>query len=500
MMTMTDNLAPWLGPIRQISFTTASLDQLMGFWETQVGIGPWTVFRGLRLNLSHEGRAISPPFDVALCMHGDMLFELIQVRGDGPSPFHDALGRPVIGLQRLAAFSQDFDADVQRAEAHGMEHFAQGRDATGQRYSYFRSAAAPGVLLELLELTPAFAGFVDALQARARRYGAPQPLSTPSMKASSMPDTPTPSSMHAAQLRAYGDVDQFELAQVPVPQPGPGQIRVRVAAAAINPVDVKARKGWLKDWMPMSFPAQLGGDVAGIVDAVGEGVSDFQPGDRVMGMLNPLSDGAYAEYVVFHAAQFAQVPDGMDLAEAAALPTGGLTGTQLVEIGVAPRQGMKGLVTGAGGSTGRAAVLAALDAGAQVYAGVRKGSEALVADLPVAGVIDLSDPAALAAAGPFDFIADTVGGAVAEQLFAYVRPDGVVASTAFPPPAAPAGSTQRSTSLIVHFDGPRLQRFARERMRQHPMPIARRFALAEVADAHRLMEQGGVGGKIVLIP
>ncbi|VWD40672.1 quinone oxidoreductase [Burkholderia lata] len=492
----------WLGPIRQISFTTANLDRLVGFWETQVGVGPWSIFRGLTLNMTCEGRPVSLPIHVALSMHGDTLIELIEVCGDGPSPFHDSLNRPIIGLQRLAAFSRDIERDASEAVARGMEHFADGRDATGQRYSYFRSAAAPGVLLELLEATPSFDDFVSVLDARARSYGA---VSTVCRQVERGDDAPGAGlsrggTMRAIQLHGYGGVERLVMETVAEPEPGPGQIRVRVAGAAVNPVDVKARNGWLDAWMPLAFPARLGGDVAGIVDAVGAGVTGFRPGDRVMGMVNPLCDGAYAEKIVFDAGWFVHVPDGLDLIDAAALPTGGLTGTQLIEAGVRPARGMKGLVTGAGGSTGRAAVIAALDAGVQVYAGVRASSRDAVADLPVAGVIDLTDTSALAAAGPFDFLADTVGGATAEALFAYIKPDGIVASSAFPPPTPPAGSTQRFVSLVVRFDGPRLARFARDRMRGVPMPVAHRLPLSDAAHAHALMERGGVGGKIVLVP
>lgn len=492
----------WLGPIRQISFTTANLDQLVGFWETQVGVGPWSVFRGLTLNMTYEGRPVSLPIHVALSIHGDTLIELIEVAGNGPSPFHDSLNRPIIGLQRLAAISRNMERDVRAAIERGMDHFAEGRDATGQRYSYFRSAAAPGILLELLEATPAFEDFVGVLEARARSYGA-KPASICTSDRGNGEPTPKEHQggmMRAVHLLEYGGVDCLVVETVAEPEPRPGEIRVRVAGAAVNPVDIKARKGWLHEWMPVTFPARLGGDVAGVVESVGEGVTDFRPGDRVMGMVNPLCDGAYAEKIVFDAARFVHVPDGLDLVDAAAMPTGGLTGTQLIETGVRPARGAKGLVIGAGGSTGRAAVIAALDAGAEVYAGVRASSRDAVADLPVAGVVDLVDEAALAAAGPFDFLADTVGGVAAEALFRYVKADGVVASSAFPPPSPPADSTQRCVSVIVTFDGARLVRFARERLQRFPMSVAHKLPLSEAAHAHRLMEQGGVGGKIVLVP
>lgn len=486
----------WLGPIKQISYTTDNLDRLVRFWETRVGVAPWNIYRGLTLNMRYEGKAISLPFHVALGMHGDTVIELIQVLGNGPSPFHDALNRPIIGLQRLASISSNIEQDSKCAIAQGMEQFADGTDVTGQRYRYFRSADAPGVILELLEDVPSFSDFISRLEARARGYSLAQASTgSPAQVASSS------TLMLTAQIHDYGGPEQFRIEQVIEPQPGPGEIRIKISAAAINPVDIKSRRGYLKDWMPLTFPARLGGDVAGIVDAIGVGVAQFRIGDRVMGMVNPMSNGAYAEKIAFSAAAFAHVPSTLGLVEAAALPTGVLTGTQLIEQAIQPKPGSIGLVTGAGGSSGRAAVLAALDAGAVVYAGVRASSRHAVSDLPVAGIIDLSDEAALRAAGPFDFMADTVGGEAAEKLFMYVKPQGVVASTAFPPPNPPPSSTQRFTSLIVSFDGARLEKFARDLSEKNrTMPVTHSFPLSEVSKAHTLMEQGGVGGKIVLIP
>ena len=126
-------VASWLGPVRQISYTTDNVDRLVDFWESQVGIGPWSIFRGLTLTMNYEGRDIAMPVNVALTVHGGILIELMQVLGDGPSPFHDTLNRPIIGLQRLASVSTDIAADTENALERGMEQYASGKDATGQR-------------------------------------------------------------------------------------------------------------------------------------------------------------------------------------------------------------------------------------------------------------------------------------------------------------------------------------------------------------------------------
>ena len=160
----------WLGPIRQISFATDNLDRMIHFWEVSVGVGPFDVYRNVTLSMRYEGTPINLPVHVAIGWLGDALIELIEVEGPGPSPFHDALGRPIIGLQRVASFSTDIASDADAAEARGLERFAEGGEESGQRYVYFRSPDAPGVILELLELTPAFRDLIGEIEARARTW------------------------------------------------------------------------------------------------------------------------------------------------------------------------------------------------------------------------------------------------------------------------------------------------------------------------------------------
>lgn len=486
-------MVAWFSGFDQISFASDDLDRAIAFWERQMGVGPWTVFRGLTLAMRYGERQIALPAHVAVAWHDGRIVELIEVAGDGPSPFHDALNRSIVGLQRLASVTSEIEREAAEAEARGMERFADG-EAAGQRFVYFRSPDAPGVILELLERTPMFEELVEQLQARVSHF-------SPSPPASPEENGGAEVAARSALLAGYGEPDLFRIENVTVPAPGPGEVRIRVAGAAVNPVDIKARRGVLHEFVPLSFPAQIGGDVAGIVESVGLGVTQFAVGDRVAGMLNPFANGAYASHVLAAQGALAKVPEGLDLAEAAAVPTGVLTGTQLVESGIRPRSGDRVLIAGAAGSTGRAAVMAALDAGAEVYAAVRPAARAVIADLPVSGVIDPADEAALAAAGPFDAVGDTIGGELATRLFACLKPDGTFASIAVPPPQPPADSTQRCCTLTVTFDRARLERFYREwaaGMRQ--VPIAQRLPLERVADAHRVMEQGSVGGKIILTP
>jgi NADPH:quinone reductase-like Zn-dependent oxidoreductase len=220
-----------------------------------------------------------------------------------------------------------------------------------------------------------------------------------------------------------------------------------------------------------------------------------------MGMINPMANGAYAEKIVAPAGAFIAVPDGIDLADAGALPMGAMTGIQLIELGAKARPGQRILVTGANGSVGRAAVYTAAQAGALVVAAARGNAKAALAGLPVAKIVDLNDPDAVAAAGPYDAIADTVGDRLAERLAKHVRSGGVLASVVSPPPLPAADLPVTSAPVWVSFDGPRLIRFVEDYIRNGwSLPVAQRFALADVAKAHAAMDAGGVGGKILLVP
>lgn len=307
--------------------------------------------------------------------------------------------------------------------------------------------------------------------------------------------------IRAVRVHAYGGPEALVLEDVAEPVPGPGEVLVRIAGAAVNPVDIKARAGDFGLFMPLAFPAQLGGDISGTVEAVGKGVSTFAPGDRVMGMINPMAEGGYAEKVVAYAGQLALVPEALDLADAAAIPMGALTGLQLVEQGLKPAKGDRILVTGAGGSVGRAAIYAAADIGAEVVAGVRAGGEDAVAGLPVSAVVDVNDLAAVEALGPFDGVADTIGGLMAERLARFIKRGGIMASVVSPPPVPDEEHGVAVVPVWVEFQPDRLTQFAERVVRgDYAVPIADRISLAEAARAHAQVERGGTRGKLVLMP
>ena len=178
--------------------------------------------------------------------------------------------------------------------------------------------------------------------------------------------------MRAIAVDKYGAPPA--LMEVPDPHPGPGQVLIKVKAAGINPMDRHAADGGWKARMPAVFPLILGFDLAGVVEAVGEGAGKFTVGEEVYGQLKiaPLgSAGTYAEYVaVTEDAPLARIPRGLDAAVAAALPTAGVTALEIAET-VEPLAGKTVLIVGAAGGIGSFVTQLAANAGGHLITVVR---------------------------------------------------------------------------------------------------------------------------------
>ena len=180
--------------------------------------------------------------------------------------------------------------------------------------------------------------------------------------------------MKAVRYHSYGDSDVLAYEDADRPAAGPGQVVVKVAGAAFNPVDVAIRAGFMQQVFPVAFPHIPNFDVSGVIDEVGEGVSGWSAGDTVVAFLAMTAPGAAAEYVAVPAEVLAGAPRTVELADAAALPSSGLTASQALfeHAGVKPGQNV--LVNGAGGAVGGYAVQLAKQAGATVTATASAGS------------------------------------------------------------------------------------------------------------------------------
>jgi NADPH:quinone reductase-like Zn-dependent oxidoreductase len=305
--------------------------------------------------------------------------------------------------------------------------------------------------------------------------------------------------MKAVVLHEYGGPEKLKFEDnVPEPQISGGTVLIATAAASVNPIDWKVRSGMRQKDVPLSFPAILGRDVSGVVREVGANVKHFKPGDRVLA----LSNATYAELVAVDDSDVTHLPDGVDLADAAAIPLISLTGDQLVRLATNVKKGQVVLITGALGSVGRAAVHSAKKIGAQVIAGVRAKELNDARSLGVSDVLAIDDDKTIEKFRLVDAIADTVGGAVAAKLIAKVKQNGSFGyASVLPEGAAAQNPTVKITRVRAQPDPSKVREFADDvRDGKFVLPIGRRMPLHDAAEAHVLGEKGGVGKILLLAP
>lgn len=174
--------------------------------------------------------------------------------------------------------------------------------------------------------------------------------------------------MKAVRFHEYGDPSVLRYEDVDQPVPGAGEVRIRVAATSFNPVDGNIRGGFMQGPIPVQLPHTPGIDVAGTVDALGEGVDGTAVGDDVIAFLPMDDNGAAAEYVLAPAIALTPAPKSIPLADAAALPLVGLTAYQALFDHAKLTAGQRVLINGAGGAVGGYAVQLAKGAEAHVIA------------------------------------------------------------------------------------------------------------------------------------
>ncbi len=311
--------------------------------------------------------------------------------------------------------------------------------------------------------------------------------------------------MRAVVVRTPGGPEALEIVDVPPPPTGPGQVRVRVEAAAVNPVDAATRSGALlaAGLMAPRPVIGIGWDVAGRVDELGPGVTEFARGDRVIGVRDrlDLSLGTHAELVVLDAAALAPAPARLTAAEAATLPLNGLTALQALDLLDLP-PGATLLVTGAAGAVGGYAVELAAERGLRVVACAGADDEPFVRAAGARWFVPrTADPAeAVRALVPGGADAALDAAVLGVPALGAVRNRGrfvsVVAGAA---PAGLRGITVSAQWIAADADVlARLSALA-DHGRLTPR-VADTLPLAEAADAHRRLEAGGLRGRLVLTP
>ncbi|MEV0557167.1 NADP-dependent oxidoreductase [Streptomyces sp. NPDC050597] len=296
----------------------------------------------------------------------------------------------------------------------------------------------------------------------------------------------------------FGGPEVLEIEERERPVAGPGEILLRVRAVGVNAVDRLVRSGAAPLFGEPPFV--LGGDVSGVVEAAGAGVTRFRPGDEVFGKV---LGGGYAEHVAAPADQFAAKPSTLDHVHAAAAPTATLTAWQaLVDLAqVGP--GTRVLVHAAGGGVGHAAVQIAKAEGAYVVGTARADKHEFLRDLGVDEPVDHTDTDFATAVRDMDVALDLIGGDYGPRTLNTLHPGGLLLSALPGDTGLSAEDVEargmRFAVVRVEPSGMRLAKIASllagGRVRIH-VDAVRPFT--EAAKAHELGEAGHTKGKIVL--
>jgi NADPH:quinone reductase-like Zn-dependent oxidoreductase len=311
--------------------------------------------------------------------------------------------------------------------------------------------------------------------------------------------------MKAVRYHSYGDSGVLAYEDADRPVAGPGQVVVKVAGAAFNPVDVAIRAGFLQQVFPVAFPNIPNFDVSGVIADLGAGVSGWSAGDAVVAFLPMTGPGAAAEYAVVPAELLAAAPGTVELPDAAALPSSGLTAWQALFEDAGLKAGQTILINGAGGAVGGYAVQLAKQAGATVTATASARSTDRIRAYGADRIIDYTaTPLPQAAAGQrFDVVLNLVPASPEETaaLAGLTADGGVFASTTTPGPED-ADRGVRTVLVSVRSDGAQLGELAARVDAGHlAIDVAQRRPLADLPAVHNQSAAGQLpAGKTILTP
>ena len=317
--------------------------------------------------------------------------------------------------------------------------------------------------------------------------------------------------MQVYMARRYGGPETLAIEDVAIPEPGEGAVLVRVHASSVNALDWHMLRGkpylvHATDGLRAPKEPRIGVDAAGVVEAIGPGVTDLHVGDRVFGART----GAFAEYVTGH--NFVPLPAGMTFEEGAAIPVAGTTALQAVRDKAAVRAGQRVLVTGAGGGVGTMAVQIAKALGATVTAATSPSKADLVRSIGADEVLDRTTDDVTRPAQPYDVIIDVGSDRRLGDMRHALGPDGVLVIVG-------AGAGDWIGPLVRIGVGALRSRLGRQRflpflshIRRDDLfalkdlieagalrpVIERTYPFAEIPEAIRRVESGQVAGKVAI--
>jgi NADPH:quinone reductase-like Zn-dependent oxidoreductase len=297
------------------------------------------------------------------------------------------------------------------------------------------------------------------------------------------------------RIHDYGGPEALRLDEVENPQPAAGQVLVRLYDVGVNPADWKMRSGAYKAFMPLPMPWTPGLEGAGVVEALGSGVSGFQVGQAVFGVFN----GAYAEYAIAPAGDLQPKPENLTFAEAASVPLGALTAWGAVVDTAQVQSGQRVLIHGGAGGVGLYMVQLAHWKGAHVIATASAANADLVRQLGAEQVLDYTAAPFETLVHDLDAVIDTVGGDLPERSLQTLRRGGIlvsVASRLSPEMGQPLGVRTVSSGRTPAGTLRQIANLLAEG-KLRPL-VGKVFRLEEAPQAQELSQTGHGRGRILL--
>jgi NADPH:quinone reductase len=325
-------------------------------------------------------------------------------------------------------------------------------------------------------------------------------------------------------LKRFGGADGFELVDGAIPTVGPGEVRIRVLAASVQFTDVIMRQGKYPD-LKQKPPVVLGYDVVGEIDELAPDVTGFEVGDRVADLT---VSGSYARYRTLRADRLVRVPAGVESAEAATLVLSWVTAYQLLHRQARVKRGQRVLIHGAAGAVGQALLTLGRREGLEMWGTARAADADLVRSFGATAIDFEAGRQPVFGPGDFDVVFDGIGEGGFVRSWNSLKRGGILCAFGFSAAVKsgaslltvawwlarlriwnlwPSGKAAGFFSIAaLRKEHPEFYRADLEQLFQllaakaiRPL-VAERIGLEDVADAHRRLESGRVGGKIVICP
>ncbi len=308
--------------------------------------------------------------------------------------------------------------------------------------------------------------------------------------------------MKAAQINDYGDPSVIQVVDTDTPQAQAGQVLVEVHATSLNPFDTTIRTGAMKDAIPLQFPVTLGGDIAGTIVELGEGVEGFSIGDKVYGQANVVAgnSGAFAECAATAVGQIARAPENLDMSQTASLPLVGVSALQALTEHINLQTGQKILIHGGAGGIGSIAIQIAKHMGAYVATTATGQGIEIVKGLGADEVIDFKSQDFADELSGFDAVFDTVGRDDFTKALKVLNRGGVAVSMI-------AQADEKAAEELGVNAFTQQTRATTERLNELcalvetgvVVPqVGKVFSLDQIQEAFTARESGSVQGKVVI--